>query len=112
MHNYRWLGRVLVRVLRIGVRGMTSAYLERPLRSEAEARAMSDKRVKGYAVIANEKIDMRTVSDTRRAAIVNWLVVEGGRMVFSTTTDEEIEQMWVELRGTSRVVAVEIGLAP
>lgn len=73
---------------------------------------MTDKRVKGYAVITNDKIDMRTVSETRRAAIVNWIVVEGGRMVFNATTDEEIEQMWGELHGTSQVAAVEIGLAP
>ena len=73
---------------------------------------MTDEKVKGYAVITNDKIDVRTVSLTRRAAIVNWLVVEGGRMVYSSTTDEDIEKMWIELHGTSQVVAVEIGLAP
>ncbi|KKL26426.1 hypothetical protein LCGC14_2395420, partial [marine sediment metagenome] len=38
------------------------------------------KKVKGYAIITNNKIDVRTVSETRRAAIINWIVVEGGRM--------------------------------
>ena len=64
---------------------------------------MYDERERAFAVIMDEKIDVRTVSETRRAAIVNWLVVSCGCPVFNFTTDEEIERLW---RGHSEGAAV------
>jgi hypothetical protein len=48
---------------------------------------------KGWAVAVNGVIDVRTVSPTRRAAIVNWLVTHG-KLVFAKDSDEKIETMW------------------
>ncbi len=50
-------------------------------------------RATGYAVVCDSEIDMRTVSPTRRAAIVNWLYVHGIPL-YCSTTDEEIEAFW------------------
>lgn len=49
----------------------------------------------GWAVFTGTgRVLIRTVSDTRRAAIVNFLVSECQKMVFSRHTDEDIENMW------------------
>jgi hypothetical protein len=50
---------------------------------------------RGYAVVENGSIDMRTVSPTRRGAVVNWLVVRGGQMITNSMSDGEIEELWV-----------------
>ncbi len=54
---------------------------------------MYDEKEEAYAVIRDDKIDVRTVSESRRAAIVNWLVVACDCPVFNVTTDEEIERL-------------------
>lgn len=69
---------------------------------------MYDEKAKAFAVIANEKIDVRTVSDTRRAAIVNWLVVDRGCPIFNSDTDEQIDHLWEQECGDATVAAVEI----
>lgn len=49
----------------------------------------------GWAVTAmNGEIYIKTVSDTRRAAIINWLVTEKNCIVKAYHTDADIEQMW------------------
>lgn len=48
----------------------------------------------GWAAIENGRILVRTVSDTKRAAMVNFLVTERNTFIYSETTDEEIERMW------------------
>lgn len=49
----------------------------------------------GWAVVAmNGDIYIKTVSDTRRAAIINWLGTEKRVMVANYHTDDDIEQMW------------------
>lgn len=48
----------------------------------------------GWAVIENGTINIRTVSDTRRAALVNWLIAEKRLMALNTATDDQIEAMW------------------
>lgn len=53
----------------------------------------------GWAIKHFDKIDVRTVHDTRRGAIVNWLVVSAKRVVTNAHSDEDIEQMWREARG-------------
>lgn len=50
----------------------------------------------GWAVVDGGKINVRTVSDTRRAAIINWLVVDRHLAVAINLTDEEIELLWYE----------------
>ena len=72
---------------------------------------MYDEREGAFAVIVGEKIDARTVSETRRAAIVNWLVVSCGVPIFHTTTDAQIENLWNEHGGGATVAAVEISRA-
>ncbi len=72
---------------------------------------MYDEREEAYAVIVDEKIDVRTVSETRRAAIVNWLVVNCGCPIFASTTDEQIEEIWKERSGDAFVAAVEVSSA-
>ena len=69
---------------------------------------MYDEKEKAYAVIVDDKIDVRTVSDTRHAAIVNWLVVECLCPIYTSTTDEQIEQIWSERSGDAFIAAVEI----
>ncbi|PWU21859.1 MAG: hypothetical protein C5B50_00820 [Verrucomicrobia bacterium] len=56
---------------------------------------MRKSEVIGYAAAIGEKIEVKTVSDTERAAMVNWLVISG-TPVFSTTTDEMIVEMFAE----------------
>jgi hypothetical protein len=50
----------------------------------------------GWAVISGRRILVKTVSDTRRAALVNWLIAEKVVFVDSTWTDERIENEWHE----------------
>lgn len=62
----------------------------------------------GWAVKDPEGINIKTVSDTRRAAIVNWLVVEKGALATRTASDEDIEKAWRHLCGPSEVMAVTV----
>ncbi len=72
---------------------------------------MYDEREKAYAVVSDDKINVLTVSDTRRAAIVNWLVVDRGCLILRTDTDEQIEHLWEQEQGDASVAAVEISRA-
>lgn len=65
-------------------------------------------RVQGFAVVFNDVIDVRTVSETRRAAIVNWLVVASGCMIYNRTTDQQIEWLWEKNKGHAFVKGVTI----
>jgi hypothetical protein len=62
----------------------------------------------GYAVVDDDGINVRTVSPTRRAAIVNWLLIECGLLAMQITTDVEIEQAWNAHRDTANVRTVGI----
>jgi hypothetical protein len=49
----------------------------------------------GWAVVASgARIYVKTLAETRRAAIVNFLVTEKNTMVFTHHTDDDIERMW------------------
>ena len=61
-----------------------------------------------YAVILNNEIDLKTVSPTRRAAIVNWLVVNMLCPIYTTTTDAQVEQMWSDLASGAFVADVMV----
>lgn len=62
----------------------------------------------GWGVLTDDGIDMRTVSDTRRAAIVNWLCASEACLVHRGTTDERIEQIWQRRRGSADAVPVRV----
>lgn len=64
--------------------------------------------VEGYGCRGANGVDIRTVSDTRRAAIVNWLVVHGKYFVTNNATDEAIESVWEHARGDWHVVPVRV----
>lgn len=51
---------------------------------------------------------MRTVSDTRRAAIINWLCTEAGLLATQFARDEQVEQAWKAKRGAARAVQVSV----
>ena len=49
---------------------------------------------KGWAVVQKGELLVRTVSPTRRAALVNWLVVEAAVRVGADWNDARIEHAW------------------
>jgi hypothetical protein len=62
----------------------------------------------GFAAVNHRgEILIKTVSDTRRAAMVNWLVAEGRVIVFQTDTDEDIEKSFLELAGKRGLALIE-----
>ena len=62
----------------------------------------------GFGVVDVDGLDMRTVSPTRRAAIVNWLVVSANRVVSIYTSDQQIDALWDAHRGDAMVVPVRV----
>ncbi len=67
---------------------------------------------KAFAVVSFGQIEVPTVSQTRRGAIVNWLVAgPPRRFIHHGMTDDEIERNWRECRGgftDHEVIEVEI----
>ena len=67
---------------------------------------------KAFAVVSFGQIEVPTVSATRRAAIVNWLVAgPPRRFVHHGMTDDESERLWRDCRGSHsdhEVIEVEI----
>lgn len=47
-----------------------------------------------YAIWVDDEIDVSTVSDTERAAKINWLVRTCGHPVFNHTADHTIDDAW------------------
>lgn len=65
--------------------------------------------VSGWAAVdADGDINVKTVSGTRRAAIVNWLVVGAGIMVLNHWSDEGIEETFQKQRTRHRVDVVPV----
>lgn len=77
---------------------------------------MKQVKTSGWAVVQGGEILVKTVSDTRRAAIVNWLVTEAEIMVLNSWTDDRIEAIWhdviVKLQTTILCTTVEITWNP
>jgi hypothetical protein len=48
----------------------------------------------GWGIVDVNGLNVRTVSDSRRAAIINWLTVEKGLAATSSATDDMVERMW------------------
>ena len=61
----------------------------------------------GWAVIAG-RILVNTVSETRRAAIVNYLVTKHGMAITNAWTDEDIERCWAHWGARSQCQPVRI----
>lgn len=60
--------------------------------------------IEGWAVIdGSGNVLVRTVSDTRRAAIVNWLVTVLRIMIMNSESDEDIERAFTNNKNTYRV---------
>jgi hypothetical protein len=62
----------------------------------------------GYAIVEDGKIDVRTVSPTRRAAIVNFLVVSRGAFITNAMTDDIIDSIWRDRANGAYVIGVDI----
>lgn len=62
----------------------------------------------GFAAIDGGQINIKTVSDTRRAAMINWLVTERNVMIYNAMTDEHVERLWFHFRGTADIEYVTI----
>lgn len=74
---------------------------------------MTDNSTQGWAVVdGHQRVLVRTVSDTRRAAIINWLCTEAGMMATRFAFDRQIEDAWQAKRGAADVVAVQIRPVP
>lgn len=65
---------------------------------------------RGWAVVDQGKIDVRTVQHSRIGAIVNWLVVGCGVRVLDRTPDAMIEEMFeaYAAQAGAKVVEVEV----
>lgn len=55
---------------------------------------MHDDYKDAWGVVTNDGLVVRTVSDTRRAAITNWLVTNAGVMITNRHTDDHINALW------------------
>lgn len=65
-----------------------------------------------FGVIDDDGLNVRTVSDTRQAAIVNWLVTKANIMVRTYHGEDEINTMWDAHRGEAIVQPVRIYARP
>lgn len=71
--------------------------------------AEADEAARGWAIVNNGKILIRTVSDTRGAAIAIWLVIEQMLPLLLNDTDKSIERSWQRLKGSAEVIEVSVG---
>lgn len=63
---------------------------------------------KGWAIVERGVISVRSVSPTRRAAIVNFLIVSRTITVHNGMSDEFIEQLWNKHRHDAEPLEVTI----
>lgn len=69
---------------------------------------MTERTIAGWAVVEGDLIRIRTVSDTQRAAMVNWLVAERGIYVHANMGDHAIELLFHRHKFDARVEAVTV----
>jgi hypothetical protein len=62
----------------------------------------------GWAVVDQHGINVRSVSPTRRAAIINWLVANCGMAVWSGASDAVIETWWRDRAGSAGASVVQV----
>ncbi len=63
---------------------------------------------KAYAVVTENGTEIATVSETQRAAKVNWLVVACRIHISRTHSDNDIDQLWNQHHGEARITGVEV----
>lgn len=63
---------------------------------------------KGFAIKEHGEILVATLSATRKAAIINFLVTQRMCMIFEHNTDGEIEAMWQSMKIKAECVEVLI----
>lgn len=67
----------------------------------------------GWAVVSGSgQIDVRTVCETRRAALVNWLVVHKKLSITVFDSDDDIERWWHHHSGQATCTTVTVALTP
>lgn len=64
--------------------------------------------IDAWAITDENGVNIKTVSDTRRAAIVNWLVVHERVLMTTMHDDQQIEAMWLELCGDAMAIPVRV----
>lgn len=70
-------------------------------------------RTTGFAVVSDGMININTISNHRRAAIVNWLVIEHHLFISDGMSDDIIDSLWQNHKGTTnRVHEVDISVGP
>lgn len=62
---------------------------------------------RGFAIVIDGKIDMRTVFPHARGAVVNWLVTDGV-LIIKGMSDEDIFALWDQSRGDAMVQPVKV----
>lgn len=62
----------------------------------------------GWAVAKSGRIDIRTVAESKRAAVVNWLLVGAAVRVNGNCSDGEIERLWMQHRALHNASAVKV----
>lgn len=67
-----------------------------------------DDYVIGWAVRGPPGIYVKTISDTRRAAIINWLVTECRVLVRTYHSDDQIDAMWDQARAGASLDATRV----
>jgi len=65
---------------------------------------------KGWAIEEDGEVDVRTVSPTRIAAIVNWMLVSADLMIMRGATDEWISREFAGYEAARGVHAVEVAI--
>jgi hypothetical protein len=65
-------------------------------------------KAEAWAVVEGGKINIRSVSPTRRAAIVNWLCTEVKMLALNTATDVDIERVWEANKGSAEATKVVV----
>lgn len=62
----------------------------------------------GWGVVDHDGLNIRSVSDTRRAAIINWLVTQAHQFISSSHDDDHINALWDASRGEAMVRPVRL----
>lgn len=61
-----------------------------------------------WGVIDHDGLNIKSISDTRRAAIINWLVTDAGQFISSSHDDGHINALWDAEKGEATVSPIVI----
>lgn len=79
-----------------------------PVGTNSPAKPKAPETREAWAVVDNGGINIRSVSPTRRAALVNWLVTERQLQATIFATDEDIERTWEANKGSAEATKVAV----